>query len=177
MERDDTALVVVDMQNCFIPVISNIKEVISSAEKAIKGFKVLEMPVIATEQYPKGLGTTVNEISGLLETEPLEKIHFSCFGEKDFVDRLKKFNVKNLAILGIETHVCVFNTALDALNRGYAPHVIVDAVASRKRIDHESSLKRMTQEGVYLTTVETLLFQLLQKAGTSEFKAISKLIK
>ncbi|MCK4309908.1 MAG: hydrolase [Methanomicrobia archaeon] len=177
MERNDTALIVIDMQEKFLPVISDIKEVISNAEKVIKGFKILKMPIIITEQYPKGLGKTVEEISKIIETDPIEKIHFSCFGEERFLKSVGRLNIKNLVLLGIEAHVCVLNTAIDAVKRGYVPHVVVDATSSRKKIDYETSLKRMIQENVYLTTAEILLFQLLKKAGTPEFKEISKIIK
>jgi nicotinamidase-related amidase len=177
MDRDDTALVVIDLQEKFLPVIHNIKEVISNAEKVIKIFKILKMPIMITEQYPKGLGKTVEEISNLIETEPIEKISFSCFGEEKFLESIGKFNIENLVLLGIESHVCVLNTAIDAIKRGYVPYVVVDATSSRKKIDYETSLKRMVQENIYLTTTEILFYRLLEKAGTPEFREISKIIK
>ncbi len=177
MDRDDTGLVVIDLQEKFLPVIHNIKEVISNAEKVIRTFKILKMPIMITEQYPKGLGKTVESISKLIETEPIEKISFSCFGEEKFLESIEKLNIKNLVLLGIESHVCVLNTAIDAIKRGYVPYVVVDATSSRKKIDYETSVKRMMQEKIYLTTTEILFFQLLKKAGTPEFKEISKIIK
>ncbi|MCW3134914.1 MAG: hydrolase [Methanophagales archaeon] len=177
MDRDDTGLVVIDLQEKFLPVIPNIKEVISNAEKVIRTFKILKMPIMITEQYPKGLGKTVESISKLIETEPIEKISFSCFGEEKFLESIEKLNIKNLVLLGIESHVCVLNTAIDAIKRGYVPYVVVDATSSRKKIDYETSVKRMMQEKIYLTTTEILFFQLLKKAGTPEFKEISKIIK
>ena len=177
MDRDNTALVVIDLQEKFLPVIHNIKEVISNAEKVIKIFKILKMPIMITEQYPKGLGKTVESISNLIETEPIEKISFSCFGEEKFLESIGKYNMKNLVLLGIESHVCVLNTAIDAIKRGYVPYVVVDATSSRKKIDYEISLKRMVQENIYLTTSEILFYRLLEKAGTPEFREISKIIK
>ena len=177
MDRDDTALVVIDLQEKFLPVIHNIKEVISNAEKVIKIFKILKMPIMITEQYPKGLGKTVESISNLIETEPIEKISFSCFGEERFLESIGRYNMKNLVLVGIESHVCVSNTAIDAIKRGYVPYVVVDATSSRKKIDYEISLKRMVQEDIYLTTTEILPFQILKKAGTPEFREISKIIK
>ena len=177
MDRDDTGLVVIDLQEKFLPVIPNIKEVISNAEKVIRTFKILKMPIMITEQYPKGLGKTVESISKLIETEPIEKISFSCFGEEKFLESIEKLNIKNLVLLGIESHVCVLNTAIDAIKRDYVPYVVVDATSSRKKIDYETSVKRMMQEKIYLTTTEILFFQLLKKAGTPEFKEISKIIK
>jgi len=177
MDRDNTALVVIDLQEKFLPVIHNIKEVISNAEKVIKIFKILKMPIMITEQYPKGLGKTVESISNLIETEPIGKISFSCFGEERFLKIIGKFDIENLVLVGIESHVCVLNTAIDAVKRGYVPYVVVDATSSRKKIDYETSLKRMVQEDIYLTTTEILFYRLLEKAGTPEFREISKIIK
>jgi len=177
MEKDDTALVVIDMQEKFLPVIPDIKEVISNAEKVIKAFKILKMPIMTTEQYPKGLGKTVESISNLIKIKPIEKVSFSCFGEEKFLKSIRKLNIKNLVLMGVESHVCVLNTAIDAIKRGYIVYVVVDATSSRKKVDYETSLKRMIQENIYLTTTETLFFQLLKKAGTPEFKEISKIIK
>lgn len=177
MDREDTALVVIDIQEKFVPVIPSIDEIISGAETIIRASVILQMPVIITEQYPKGLGKTVSPLASLVENRPIEKMGFSCFEEETFRKEMEKIDVKNLVLLGIEAHVCVLNTALDALGKGYAPHVLVDATGSRKEIDYETALRRMEREGITLTTVEIFLFQLLKKAGTPEFKAISKLIK
>jgi nicotinamidase-related amidase len=177
MNSDDTALIAIDIQEKFLPVISNLKDVIINAKKIITAFKMLKMPMLLTEQYPTGLGKTVKEIASLTDIDPIEKVHFSCFGEKKFVKELEPLEVKNLVLLGIEMHVCVLNTAIDARDRGYTPYVVVDATGSRSQRDYDISLARMMQEKIFLTTTEMLLFQLLTKAGTPEFRAISKIIK
>ncbi len=176
MHRDDTLALMIDIQEKFRPAIAEIDRVIDSATTLLKAWSILDVPVVVTEQYPRGLGSTVEELADLIPT-PMEKVHFSCFGDNNIAKKIGEYDRENLVLIGIEAHVCVLNTALNALEEGYTPHVVVDAVASRHDVDYETALTRMTQEGVHLATVEILLFQLLEKAGTPEFKAISKLIK
>lgn len=176
MEREDTLLLMIDIQEKFRSVIAEMEKVIGNAKTLLRGCNILDIPVVVTEQYPQGLGPTVEELADLIP-EPMEKVHFSCFGDERITKKIEEYERNNLVLMGIEAHVCVLNTALDAFDREYTSHVVVNAVSSREEIDYETALTRMAQEDVHLTTVEILLFQLLEKAGTPEFKAISKLIK
>jgi nicotinamidase-related amidase len=137
---------------------------------------VLKIPLLVTEQYPKGLGKTSDKIN-LFENKGVEKISFSCFGCDEFNEKLKALNVTDLVLFGIETHVCVQKTALDALKNNYTVHVIADAVGSRKNQNKAIGIKRMKQSGAFVTSTESILFQLMDGAGTDEFKIISNLVK
>ncbi len=175
-KRENTVLVVVDLQEKFLPVIDNMDLVIDNSIKLIKSFHIMKIPSIVTEQYSKGLGKTVDSVRKELEDyKPIEKVCFDCYSEKEFVTKVKKF--KNLVVCGIESHVCVTQTVLSALNSGQNVYLIADAVSSRKKTDTEIALRRLEKEGVKLATTEMIIFQLLGKAGTAEFKQILKIIK
>jgi nicotinamidase-related amidase len=175
--RESAVLVVVDVQEKFRQVIHEWDVMLSGVGKLVGGCTVLGVPVVATEQYPKGLGQTVEEIRPLLTEPPIEKLSFSCMGEPKFRERLESLRRRQLILCGIEAHVCVLNTALDALTEGYDVHIAADATSSRRRQDKETALANATQAWAHPTTVETILFQLLEKAGTEEFKQISKIVK
>lgn len=178
-QKEELALIIIDAQNSMMKVmepevkqktVNNIKLLIASAQK-------LNIPLIVTEQYPKGLGKTVIEIQQALENyQPIEKISFSCYGNEGFKSKLKQLNsVKGVILTGIETHVCVLQTALDLLAGGYKVYVVSDAACSRRKSDWETGLRLMEKAGAIITTTETLIFQLLIRADTEEFKSISKL--
>jgi nicotinamidase-related amidase len=169
--KKNTALVVIDIQERFIPTIAEIDELIKNTEKLVKACKILNIPIISTEQYPKGLGKTV--IKGL--DNPIEKITFDCFLEDKFCKEVKKF--KNLIITGIESHVCVLQTIIGGIKKGFKMHLVVDAISSRKLSDKAIAVERAKQEGALLATTEMIIFQLLEKAGTPEFKQISEIVK
>ncbi len=170
LERDRAALVVVDVQEGFRPY-SSFDRVASSAGTLVKAARVLELPTLATEQYPKGLGSTAPEVS--LEDEPrIEKTVFSAARAEGF-----DLQGRDQAIVcGIETHVCVSQTVLDLLDRGVQVHVPADAVGSRHEVDYDRGLERLERAGAVVTTVEAALFELLERAGTPEFKAVQSLI-
>lgn len=172
-----TALLVIDIQERLMPVINNKEEVFSNANKLIKGCQILGVPIIVTEQYPKGLGHTCAEIELPEDLEVFEKICFSCMGSDVVTARLKVMGVQSLILCGAETHICVLKTALDAVKDGFDVHVVADAVSSRTPANKELGLKRMSQSGVWMASTEMVLFQLMEKAGTDQFKAISRLIK
>lgn len=176
-EREKTAFVLIDIQERFLPVIHNIQGVIDNANRLVQGASVLKIPLIVTEQYPKGLGRTVDEINLDDGQGIIEKISFDCFGCGDFTKKLDAIDVKSLVIFGIEAHVCVLKTALEAVARDYETHVIADAVSSRTEENKILALERLRQSGVFLASTEMILFQLMDRAGTDEFKAISKLVK
>ena len=174
----DTVALVIDIQEKLFPHINNHDRLLSNCKVLLSGLNVLDIPIVATEQYPKGLGSTINDISGLIKNfSPIEKLSFSCCGEKKFLNALQGHGKRNILIFGIETHVCVLQTVMDLIERGYHPVIIEDCVSSRKPSDRETALKRMAREGVIITTYESILFELCEVAGTDQFKQISKLVK
>ena len=156
----------------FKKVINNIKLLIALAGK-------INLPTILTEQYPKGLGKTVTEIQeSLASYRPIEKLCFNCLDDEGFKSRLKGLKSASEIILsGIETHVCMLQTALDLLSKGWKVYVPADATCSPRKLDWKIGLRLFDKAGAIVTTTETLIFQLLTKAGTEEFKFISKLLK
>lgn len=154
------------------------EKVVANTLHLLEAAKLLNIPIIVTEQYPKGLGRTVGEIREALPSyEPVEKIMFGCCGEPAFMKTLDATVRRKAIIAGMETHVCVFQTALGLLKAGYAVHVVKDAVCSRTGENFETGIGLMRDAGAVITGTETVLFQLLEKAGTEEFRTISKWIK
>ena len=141
--------------------------------------KVLDIPVIVTEQYPKGLGPTVESIKDATgdQFEPIEKVVFSCARSPEFEEILAESNRKEVIIVGVETHVCVLQTSMDLINKGYTVYVPADAVTSRRELDWQRGINLIEKAGAVVGTKETFLFQLLERAGTDEFKQVSKLVK
>jgi nicotinamidase-related amidase len=178
LRKDDTLLVVIDVQTKLLNVIFEKERVLSSCSKLIRAAKILEIPIIMTEQYPKGMGSTDPEILKLLrDTKAVEKLHFSCCGAEDFNKKIESFGKKQIIVIGIETHVCVLQTVHDLLHQGYFVYVPYDAVSSRRESDYKNALDRMRQAGAIIGSVESAVFELLEKAGTPVFKEISKIIK
>lgn len=177
VKKGNTAFVIIDVQERLMPVIDGEDVVLENVNKLIEGSQILGVPLLVTEQYPKGLGHTSAEVSLPEGQEVIEKICFSCVGSDSFSQRLKELGVENLVIAGVEAHICVLKTTLDALGAGYKVHVVADAVSSRKQYSKEIALDRMRQSGAYIVTTEMILFQLMDAAGSDEFKQISKLIK
>jgi nicotinamidase-related amidase len=176
MSAGDTGLLVVDVQQKLAPAIAGCERLIWNVRRLIDAAQVLGLPVIATEQYPQGLGSTVPELAQRLGDCP-EKLTFSCLGCPDLLDGLRAAGVSKLLVCGMETHVCVGQTVLDLLAGGWRVYVAVDAVGSRFKIDHETALRRMDSSGATLTTAEAALFEWCQVAGTPEFKQISRLVR
>ncbi len=144
----------------------------------LEGFRILQIPLVITEQYPKGLGPTLEPLSLLLEKEPvIEKISFSCCGEPGVRDKLNSLKRPTIIICGIEAHVCVLQTVVDLVEQGYRAVVVEDCISSRKPEDKRVAVERMRSEGAVITTCESVLFELTGVAGTDEFKAISRLVK
>jgi nicotinamidase-related amidase len=170
LSRDRTALVVVDVQESFRPYAS-FEQVAAASAKLLAAARILALPALVSEQYPKGLGPTAPEV-GLADEPRIEKTVFSAV-------RADGFDIDGrgqVLVCGIETHVCVSQTVHDLLARGVEVHVPADAVGSRHAIDHERGLERMERAGAIVSTVEAALFELLERAGTPEFKAVQKLI-
>ncbi|KAI8381478.1 Isochorismatase-like protein [Radiomyces spectabilis] len=171
-----TALFVCDIQERFKGIIWQYPSVISVAGKMIKASKLLDIPVIVTEQYPKAFGPTVPELDISESALCLEKTRFSMY-LPEVADVLKKNNTQSVLLLGIESHVCVLQTALDLLENNINVHVLADAVSSQNCPEIDIALKRMKAAGATITTSESVLFQLVKDAKHEKFKAISGLVK
>ena len=174
----DSVLIIVDVQERLIPKISGRRTVISNTVTLIKSVRILNIPIIITEQYPKGLGPTIPEIKDLIVPwQPIEKICFSCFGNSSFSKKLKELKRDNLILCGIECHVCIMQTALDGLKSGYSVFFVKDAISSRTKNNKETGFERMAQAGAIPTSTEMVVFELLREAGTDKFKQIVSLIR
>jgi len=179
LDADKAALVVIDVQEKLAPAMDQelYGQLVLDTNLLIEGFKAMELPIIATEQYPKGLGHTVTELAGVTDQHCVEKVSFSCCGADAFTAALEKSGAKQVLIAGMETHVCVLQTVLDLLDRGYVVHLVRDAVCSRFKSDYEAALNIAAQAGAVVTTTEAALFQLVKGAGTDIFKVVSKLVR
>ncbi|MCL4476624.1 MAG: hydrolase [Nitrospirae bacterium] len=178
LSKEDAVLVVVDIQERLAVVMSEREKVVGNCINLIEAAKLMSIPVVLTEQYPKGLGPTVNEIKEALPSyEPVEKLSFSCCGEPSFMTALASKGRKRVILCGMETHVCVLQTCIGCLREGYAVHAVRDAICSRSKENFNIGIDFMRDAGAVITGTETVLFQLLEKAGTEEFKAIVKRIK
>jgi nicotinamidase-related amidase len=145
----------------------------------IKGAKVLELPILVTEQVPEKLGPTRPEIAELLAgvAEPIRKVSFSCCGNGPFMEQFKSLDRRQVLLTGIETHICVYQTAVDLLGFGYEVQVVVDAVSSRAAENRQVGIRRMKSAGAILTSTEMALFELLRLAEGPQFKEITKIVK
>lgn len=176
MTPQDTALLVIDVQEKLVPHIHNHPRVVWNVRRLVDGAKILGVPVLATEQYPKGLGPTVSPLREKLGPLP-EKLMFSCRECWHLFADLPNQERHRILVCGIETHVCVQQTVLDLLAQGWRVYVAVDAVSSRYPLDHEIALRRMELAGAVLTTTEAALFEWCVQAGTPQFKQISQLAR
>ena len=178
LERDRTALVVVDVQEAFRPAIVQFDRVARNVGVLVQGAHALSIPLLVTEQYPKGLGRTVPEVSRHLDgITPIEKDCVSAADAEQFSERLAQSGRDQVLLCGIESHVCVSQTADDLLAGGREVHVAQDAVSSRTEENRALGLHKMEQAGAVVTSVEAALFELLGAAGTPEFKEIQRLVR
>ncbi len=178
LDKENALLVIVDIQERLAVVMSERQKVVANCLHLIEAAKLLSIPILLTEQYPKGLGPTVVEIEKALPSyDPLEKITFSCCKDPRFLNRLSSIGRKKVILCGMETHVCVLQTCIGLLQEGYDVHVVEDAVCSRTKENFMTGIEFMRDAGAVITCAETVLFQLLEKAGTEEFKTISRRIK
>ncbi len=177
LNREQSALLVIDIQEKLARVMPDRNIIIDNATKLIKGCNHLKIPVFYTEQYPKGLGETVPELKTILTDQAIEKTRFSTCCNSDLMKQLEKFELEQIIISGMEAHVCVLQTAFDLSHAGFQIHIATDAVCSRKTNDKEIALKRMQQLGITLTTTEAALFELLETSENENFKKISNLVK
>jgi len=179
LDPDKTVLVIVDLQEAFRSPINDFAQIASRISIAARGFQILSLPIIITEQYPKGLGRTAEEILFSLppEFEFVEKTAFSSCGAGAFMEKLRGSGASQVLLCGLETHVCVNQTAHDLLNENYEVHLLTDCVSSRFTPDKETALKKMQQSGVVPSSVEMALFELMRDAKHEQFKEIQNLIK
>ena len=178
LRLDDTVLVIIDVQGKLAQLMHAKDALFSNVRLMIQGASVLEVPILLTEQYPQGLGPTVPEVSELLpDVEPITKTAFSCCGEHAFNEAFSDLGRGQALLVGIETHVCVWQTAHDLLESEYEVHVAADAVSSRNAGNREIGLQRMRDAGAEITCVESALFELMRVAEGPKFKAVSKLLR
>ncbi len=177
LNAKDSVLFIIDIQERLAKVMKYKEQVVENTNILISASKQLGFPIIYTEQYPKGLGSTVPELSdNLKEAKKFEKIEFTAYTD-EIKSILEKIGRKKIIITGMETHICVFQTARDLIADNYEVFLVKDAVCSRTEENHQSGLDLMENMGAIITNTETVIFDLLKKAGTLEFKALSKLIK
>ena len=175
---DKCVLVVIDIQGKLAQLMHQKEALIENAQKLIKGVQILEIPIIVTEQYPKGLGPTIPEVVALFPSfKPLPKVAFSCCGDEGFQRELLAVDRRQIMICGIETHVCVYQTTVDLLASGYEVEVVADVVSSRTADNREIALQRIRDEGANITSVEMALFELMKVAEGPKFKEVSKIVK
>jgi nicotinamidase-related amidase len=179
LDRQRAALAVIDMQESFRPLISNFDEVAAKIALMVAACRLLNVPIIVTEQYPKGLKQTAGEILEKLgeDYRPMEKLSFSSCGVPEFDLRLREKHIEQVMLVGIEAHICVSQTTHDLLQLGYQTHIISDAIAARFTHNREVALQKMARAGAILSSVEMALFELMRTAEAAEFKAIQKLVK
>jgi len=175
LSREKSALLVIDVQEKLAPLVLNSKDMISNCSWLQKLAVRLSVPTLISEQYPKGLGETVSPLGAYKSPANFfSKVHFSCMSDEKFNDHLKMQEKTQIVLVGIEAHVCVLQTAMEMKNKGYDVFVAVNAVSSRYENDLQYGLKRMEQAGIHLVTCEMIFFEWIKKAGTREFKDLSK---
>jgi nicotinamidase-related amidase len=176
MSAQDTALLVIDVQEKLLPLIPNHQALVRNIAFLVDGARLLDVPVQATEQYPRGLGPTTPELAKRLPERP-DKVAFSSCAIPEVVAALHMGARPKVVLAGIETHVCVLGTALDLLALDFRVYVAVDAVGSRFALDHDVALRRLEQAGAILTTSETCVFEWVGGAGHPRFKDVSRLVQ
>jgi nicotinamidase-related amidase len=177
---EECALLVIDIQEKLLPPIFNKDALVRNAQLLIRLANILGLPTSVSTQYTRGLGPTVPEISSLLShSHPIDKLEFSCFSNDQFCGSMKSLpgNRNTLLLSGMETHICVMQTALGALNRGFLVHVASDAVGSRTDANWNVGLKRMEAAGALISSTETIIYELLRASGTPAFKAMLPFLK
>ena len=174
----DCVLVLIDVQEKLAAAMHEKEALLENTVRLVKGAGILGIPILWTEQNPRGLGPTVPEVRALIsQTKPVTKLSFSCCGEEGFVHALNEVKRNQVLVAGIECHVCVYQTVADLVQTGHEVQVVTDAVSSRTFENKAIGLERIRQCGASLTSVETALFELLRKAEGDEFKQMLKVVK
>ena len=177
LKKEDAVLIFIDVQGRLAEIVDGSDVLFKNLTRLLKGMNALEIPVIATEQLPEKLGPTRNEFQELIRSTVIAKSSFSCCDEPAFLDALQKNGRKQVLLCGIETHICVYQTALHLLDGGYEVQVVSDAVSSRDPANKALALCRMKAEGARLTGIEMLLYELLGDAKAPQFKSILQIVK
>ena len=170
------ALIIIDIQEKIIRQIFNKDSIIKNIKKLINAYEILEENIFISEQNPLKLGETIPELLPKARFKKIEKMEFSLAKIQDFFNELKNKKISNLIVCGIETHICIQQTALDCLQKGFEVILISDAMGSRNRVDHKIALQRMNHSGAILTTTESIIFELCKTADRKEFKEIRNII-
>ncbi len=175
---EDTVLMVIDMQGNLYESMQDKQFLSENVRRLIRGMQVFGIPVIVTEQIPEKLGPTIPPVADLLPaTRGIPKADFSCCGDEKIMKALKAVDRRQVLLCGIETHVCVYQTAIDLLAFGYEVHLVADAVSSRTVMNREIGIEKMRDEGALLTSTEMVLFELIRTAEDPKFKEIFKIVK
>ena len=178
LKTTDTLGLVIDFQERLLPAMLEYEKLAKQAQVLIAGLKALDVPMIITQQYTKGLGMSEKFVFEAAGTdEYMDKTAFSAMRDEAIAQAVKKANKKNVIVCGIEAHICVIQTCIDLKEQGFTPYLVLDCTASRKVSDYEMTIQRAQQEGISVTSSESILFELLGKAGGDAFKTISKLIR
>jgi nicotinamidase-related amidase len=174
LHRDRSVVVIVDLQERLSQEVAHRDRTVSAASKLVAGARILGVPVLVTEHNARVFGPSVNEIG---DVDPIPKMIFSCFQVEEFQKAISAFPGKQLVLAGLESHICVCQTAFDAIAEGWQVHVVEEACSSRTTENHQVGLRKMERVGVFPATVETVLFEWMEQAGTDEFRKILPLIK
>jgi nicotinamidase-related amidase len=178
LKTENTVLLIIDIQGKLAHMMKDSEALFDNVQKLIKGVQTLNIPIVWMEQNPLAIGRTVPDIAELLTpAEPIEKLSFSCCGNDTFVNTLAHLNRKQVLLAGIETHICVYQTAADLLKQSYEVHIVADAVSSRTALNRQIGIQKICDMGASLTSVEMALFELLRVADGQEFRKILKIIK
>ena len=178
LERENTGLLVIDVQENLLPVMGQKQRVTGNIIKLLNLSTLFRLPVLLTEQYPKWLGPTISEIiESLPDYQPITKLHFNCCEVEAFDERLKSAGFNSIIVTGVESHICIFQTCVSLLERGYQVQVPQDAVDSRTEENWRVGLELMNKAGVLITSTEAVIYQILKKAGTKEFKKMLKIMR
>lgn len=172
-----TCLLLIDIQERILKVMRKHEQLLENVLKLIQGIKILDVPIYFTEQYPKGLGETAGKLKKELNGSAIQKLTFSCHGAEDLFERFSQNKLDQIIVCGIEAHVCVQQTVLDLLANNFQVTLPINAISSRYKIDYKTAINRMEKHGAEITTVESVLFELMQTCTIPEFKQISALIK
>ncbi|SMG27402.1 isochorismatase family protein [Dethiosulfovibrio salsuginis] len=177
LDPSKTLFLAIDLQEKLLPAIQGWEEVLSSSKKLITAAHTLEIPLKVTEQYPKGLGPTEGQILSMLSEEVFEKTGFGCFDQEGFEEFFSIPRRDQVVLFGIETHICVHTTAMQLLTKGYDVTVVSDGCGSRKEENHRIGMANMGSCGAHVLPLESVIYQLLRRSGTAEFKALLPLFK
>jgi nicotinamidase-related amidase len=175
LQKEKSSLLIIDVQEKLTPLVLAPDHLVTQSLWLMRLASELDVPLLVSEQYTHGLGATVEPLRKFMPGKTdIDKLHFSCYRDPIFMKNWQMLNKKQVVIAGIETHVCVLQTAMDLQDAGVEVFVVIDAVSSRHEIDHRYALKRMKQAGIQLVTSEMVFFEWVEQAGTSVFKALSQ---